>query len=94
MKTTADELLNEILQSWNECGWGYNPTIKERVEKYLSDRQQTKVDPEVKTATANDGNKIRWFMELSLKMRELGYSDTSIYSIDIDAWNECRTAGE
>ena len=35
-------------------------------------------------------NKIKWFMELAIKMRELGYSDTSIYSIDIDAWDEYR----
>ncbi|MBK7381695.1 MAG: hypothetical protein IPJ03_22405 [Ignavibacteriales bacterium] len=29
-------------------------------------------------------------MELALKMREDGYSDASIYSIDTDAWGEYR----
>jgi len=35
--------------------------------------------------------KIWWFMELALKMREDGYSDADIYSIDIGAWDDYRT---
>jgi len=45
-------------------------------------------------SNANGDNKIRWFMELALKMREDGYSDASIYSIDIEAWDEYRVNQE
>ena len=50
-------------------------------------RKQSSVEPVVIQQT---DNKVKWFMELALKMREVGYSDTSIYSIDIDAWDEYR----
>ena len=33
--TQADKLLGEILDDWDRSGWGYNPTTKRRVEKYL-----------------------------------------------------------
>jgi len=48
--TQADELLKEILDSWNRSGWGYNPTIKERVEKYLDNESsfvEAPVSPKV-----------------------------------------------
>ena len=48
---------------------------------------------EAQISNAND-DKIRWYMELALKMREEGYSDASIYSIDIEAWDEYRVNQE
>lgn len=48
------------------------------------------VEKRVSPKMAGDSNKIKWFMELALKMRETGYSDASIYSIDTDAWDEYR----
>lgn len=81
---------------WND--YKKDLTNKEQIEIALdawsagvnSIRAEKLVSPK----TADDSNKIRWFMELALKMRETGYSDASIYSIDTDAWDEYRVDDE
>ena len=64
--------------------------LKEDVDELLKASQPV----EALVSNANGGNKIRWFMELALKMREKGYCDASIYSIDVDAWDEYRVDDE
>lgn len=38
----ADNLLREILALWTRNDWGYNSTIKERVEKHLAPLDEVK----------------------------------------------------
>ena len=90
MEKTKDdyemELYNIVAQENSDTI--YNYIIEHWTPKAI--QMQALVSPK----TADDGNKIRWFMELALKMRETGYSDASIYSIDTDAWDEYRVDDE
>lgn len=58
--------------------------------KKTDEQSEVRVEAKVKPEIAEDNNKIKWFMELAIKMYDEGYSDVSIYSIDTDAWDEYR----
>lgn len=59
------------------------------IKTYLTENS-IPVELPVKPEIADDSNKIKWFMELAIKMYDTGYCDASIYSIDTDAWDEYR----
>lgn len=84
-----DEMLNEELRIISKFSSGVlnKSSIEVLTElKTKVSQMQLPVKPEI----ADDSNKIKWFMELAIKMYDTGYCDASIYSIDTDAWDEYR----
>lgn len=88
MTEQKQKLLDTLAQEISELSDEEFMKGIERLDKIFKSGQ-------VQVQVSDGGNnKIRWFMELALKMKERNYSDMSIYTIDIDAWDKYRVDDE